>query len=234
MSKFQVYRLSITEKHITCVLCAQLMLANFPYSFIAAIAGIMSGLLYRFEPLRLSQLHTYMPRFLVNFATKYVYPLVNSDPPQRRRRRNQNTFQNIQQQLANRQQAAGDDQGTGAQGAAADDPNFQGYADNLMGGNNQQQQFINRGTGAQGAANNEDLNNILRNFYAAYQQQQQAQTQQPAAAAAARQQQQTVQPSDENLQMLEDMGYDRQRARTALIAANNNVEHAVDILLAQS
>lgn len=193
-----------------------MLCTNLPFSFVAAIAGTISGLLYRIEFLRLNQLHLLLPRFAVNLATKYIYPHVNPAPTAIRRRRRQQQQQQ-QQDAQQIQQLLGDNSNTGGE-TRQRSTQAQGYADNLL-----------------GAPNNANAS-AFWNALLQYQQQQLQQRGQQQPQQQQAQVQEVVddeEPSEANISMLTDMGYSREEALHALRLSNNNVHQAADILLGE-
>jgi hypothetical protein len=73
---WKIGSITITEKYSVYLLAFQLMVTNFPNSFVIAICGIVSGFVYRSEVLKLNLILP--PQFLVDFFSKHVYTLVNS------------------------------------------------------------------------------------------------------------------------------------------------------------
>jgi hypothetical protein len=78
-TKFKVFGLNVTEKHVVYLLCLQLLLANFPNSLVAGISGLISGFFYRSQALHLRTL--FFPEKVIQFCLKYLDPIISSAPP---------------------------------------------------------------------------------------------------------------------------------------------------------
>lgn len=91
--RFRVCGLSTSDKLFTYILALQvittfniwiiidkhqLLFANSPNSVVAGLCGIVSGLLYRSETLRLNKLQ--FPQFVNNFCCKFILPWIQSAP----------------------------------------------------------------------------------------------------------------------------------------------------------
>eukprot|EP00818_Percolomonas_sp_WS_P001560 CAMPEP_0117451624 /NCGR_PEP_ID=MMETSP0759-20121206/9113_1 /TAXON_ID=63605 /ORGANISM="Percolomonas cosmopolitus, Strain WS" /LENGTH=290 /DNA_ID=CAMNT_0005244249 /DNA_START=337 /DNA_END=1209 /DNA_ORIENTATION=+ len=194
-------KVSINEKWALYMMAFQLFFGNFWSSSIAASLGILLGLLWRIPIMK--RLHRLIPQRIVNLFRKHVYPVLNP-PPVRQRRRN------------NRRSAAafpavgGNDAGVAA-GAPAD--TSQPQVRNLMGEDQQQRAQANAN-----ALIERMIQSIARGRQAAADQQQQ---QAPVAQ---------VEANETLLASLEEMGFEREAARDALISSNNDVNQAVNLL----
>eukprot|EP00817_Percolomonadidae_sp_ATCC50343_P006436 CAMPEP_0117427020 /NCGR_PEP_ID=MMETSP0758-20121206/6972_1 /TAXON_ID=63605 /ORGANISM="Percolomonas cosmopolitus, Strain AE-1 (ATCC 50343)" /LENGTH=166 /DNA_ID=CAMNT_0005212447 /DNA_START=416 /DNA_END=916 /DNA_ORIENTATION=- len=74
-----LWKLKFSEKWVVFSLCLQLSLASFPHSLIAAVCGLIPGLLYRLPGLR-HHVHKLVPSFITSFFTRRVYSRLNPDP----------------------------------------------------------------------------------------------------------------------------------------------------------
>ncbi len=192
------YFTTFSEKYVVYLLCFQLLLAYFPNSFVAGIAGLVAGFIYRLDFLHIhTRLHLLVPNFISQFCQKFIDPLLRSDSSQTQRRRRQQ--QVLRQTILQQQQHPEEMQGY--------------FSDNLLGNLNQ--------------SNGGQQNNLMQFLQQIQQQQQQQQDEQ----VVPQQQPSTATADPNSVQLLVEMGYDRQEAQRALIASNNNIERAVDILL---
>lgn len=79
MTKFKVFGLNVTEKHVVYLLCLQLLLANFPNSLIAGVSGLIAGFFYRSQALHLKTI--FFPDRVVEFCIRYLDPIISSSAP---------------------------------------------------------------------------------------------------------------------------------------------------------
>jgi len=74
---FRLCGIPATDKIFTYAVALQLMLANFPASFISGILGIFSASIYRSETLKLDRFK--FPASFVLFCTRYILPLIQTN-----------------------------------------------------------------------------------------------------------------------------------------------------------
>eukprot|EP00824_Muranothrix_gubernata_P010436 TRINITY_DN23459_c0_g2_i1.p1 TRINITY_DN23459_c0_g2~~TRINITY_DN23459_c0_g2_i1.p1 ORF type:complete len:243 (+),score=31.22 TRINITY_DN23459_c0_g2_i1:61-789(+) len=77
----RVMGFSFTDKYISYLLGVQLAFSNFPDSLYAALAGVLAGLAYRADFLRVKRFA--FPEAVKRFCTQYILPLLRSSPGRR-------------------------------------------------------------------------------------------------------------------------------------------------------
>lgn len=74
--RFRIAGISATDKLFTYILGLQLFFSNSPYSMYSSLCGIISGVIYQFDPLGLKRFR--LPSFINNFCKKWILPLIQS------------------------------------------------------------------------------------------------------------------------------------------------------------
>jgi hypothetical protein len=121
---FRLLGLSVSDKTLTYLVCAQLMFSGGSESVLASFSGIVCGALYASDTFRLSAFR--FPRACRNAAEKILLPFVASEAPgarEARQRQAQNAAQTqaeAQLQAALRTSMGGAQLGGPARGLAAD------------------------------------------------------------------------------------------------------------------
>jgi len=84
-TRFKFCGINLSDKIFTYLLGFQLLCTHFPLSFIFGIMGIVSGISYRSQTLRLHQYK--LPETVNRFCKRFIFPyLKSSDPPRRQPR----------------------------------------------------------------------------------------------------------------------------------------------------
>jgi len=74
--RFRVFGITSNDKLFAYLLSIQLMFSNYPGSVLAAFCGILSGLAYRSDALKLSKFK--FPGVINNFFTRFILPMLQS------------------------------------------------------------------------------------------------------------------------------------------------------------
>lgn len=87
--RFKFFGIQISDKSFTYLFCLQLLFNNFPSSFLNGIIGLISGIIYVYEPSGLSKF--VLPKSLANFCKKYIEGFIVTpyDPSNLTSRRNE-------------------------------------------------------------------------------------------------------------------------------------------------
>eukprot|EP00761_Pharyngomonas_kirbyi_P004568 gb/GECH01004573.1/.p1 GENE.gb/GECH01004573.1/~~gb/GECH01004573.1/.p1 ORF type:complete len:354 (+),score=83.17 gb/GECH01004573.1/:1-1062(+) len=208
-NKQPLFGVPLSEKAFVYMMSIQLLFLKFPGSLIAGSFGFLSGILFRANTLRLK--HIRFPRFIVSTAKRLLGPLLHSSNPVHRRPFGgavpgtpgaRNNFQTV-------------------------DETGQGRADTLLGNEHDRmfQQIARlRRQQAQGPEQPSTSTTNLDGSSTANTGNETNENENETHGMS-------VQASEENIQQLEQMGFNRDRARQALEQNNNNVPAALNILL---
>jgi len=74
--RFRIAGISATDKLFTYILGLQLLFSNSPHSMYSALCGILSGIIYKVDPLGLKRFR--FPTFVNNFCKKWILPFIQS------------------------------------------------------------------------------------------------------------------------------------------------------------
>jgi len=88
--RFRLCGINANDKLFAYILGAQLLMSNYPSSALCGLYGILSGLVYRSDTLRMNRLR--FPAIVNSFCRRFILPLLQSPPTAHLQNRNLNVI----------------------------------------------------------------------------------------------------------------------------------------------